>query len=119
MNNTLKNLVKALSEKNLRNETIWTKTSGENEFKIKMNKASLTVDHWNDEDGENYDLTIYNENGEQIEYVHVMTNDAFDKENFDLLKKHYESVNKTYYKVDETLDSILNEIENKKIVGNN
>ncbi len=113
MNDKLHTLLNVLTEKNINNETIWLKTSGDNEFKIKLSKAHLTVSQWNDGDGENYDIAIYNANGEQIEYLHVMSNDIFNKEEFDLLKKHYESVTKTYYKVDETINSIIDELIKK------
>lgn len=119
MDNKLITLITALTEKNLNNDTIWQKTSGNNEFKIQLNKATLTIDKWDDEDGDNYSLEIYNENGEKIQYLHSMESDESDQNNFETLMKLHNSVIKTYFKVEETIDNILNEITNNKVIGKN
>jgi hypothetical protein len=119
MENKIKILLAALTKKSLNNETVWSKTSGDNEFKIILSKATLTIDKWLDEDGENYDVKIYNEDGEEIESIHSMESEDFDNENFKLLQGLHDAVSKTFYKIDETIDSILDELENKKIIGKN
>lgn len=118
MDNKLNILIKALTEKNLNKGTVWQKTSGEGEFKIQLNKATLTIDKWNDDDGDNFSLEIYNEDGEKIQQIHTMASLIHeDAENFTLLSDLYNSVINTYYKTDETIDSIINEIKNKDIIG--
>lgn len=117
MDNKLNILIKELTEKNLNKGAVWQKTSGEGEFKIQLNKATLTIDKWNDEDGDNFSLDIYNENGEKIKQIHTMASLLEDAENFALLSDLYNSVINTYYKTDETIDSIINEIKNKDIIG--
>lgn len=110
MRDKLKELIKRLTEKNQSDKIIWEKTSTETEFKATIGKSTITVNNFEDQDGENYTFVIYNINGEKIEDVLFM--DSMGDNNIILLKELYSSVIETYYQVDKTIDDILDDLEN-------
>lgn len=110
MREKLKELIKRVTEKNELDKIIWEKTSVDTEFKASIGKATITVNNFQDQDGENYVFKIYNTNGDQIEDIILM--DSMEDNNIILLKDLYSSVIECYYKVDKTIDDILNDLEN-------
>lgn len=118
MNDNIIQIAKILINKNINRETIWTKTSGENEYKMHLNNATLTIDMWEDEDGENYEITIYNDKGDEIEGYHSMENDFLNIDRFHTLKKLYETTVDAYFKKGEVMNDILSQLSEEGIVGN-
>ncbi|MBB3124554.1 hypothetical protein FHS04_002077 [Mesoflavibacter sabulilitoris] len=110
MRDKLKELIRRLTEKNQSDKIIWKKTSTETEFKATIGNSTITVNNFDDQDGENYTFTIYNKNGEKIEDILLM--DSMGDNNIILLKELYSSVIETYYQVDKTIDDILDDLEN-------
>ena len=109
MRDKIKELIKVLTKKNQLDKISWEKTSSDTEFKSTIGKATITVNNFQDKDGENYALNIYNPNGEKIETVILM--DSMGDENILLLKELYSSVIECYYQVDKTIDDILDDLE--------
>ncbi|MCD8413699.1 hypothetical protein [Tenacibaculum finnmarkense] len=104
----LKVLIKRITEKNQQDKIIWEKTSTETEFKATIGKATITINNWVDEDGENYQFEIYNIDGERIENILLM--DSLGDDNILLLHELYSTVIESYYQVDKTIDDILDDL---------
>lgn len=116
MNANIKLIAEKLINKTDVGQAIWTKTSRDSEFKLELTKGAITTDTY--EDGEYgtkwIDLCIYNVNGDIIE------REAFNENHVDdyaILQKVYESATKSYYKIDETMKTIFDELDGEKIVG--
>lgn len=108
-------LINALTEKTDAKHAIWEKTSRPNEFKIILGAGALTIDNWEDNKFLDYfEIAIYNNNGDKIEKF-IVTND--DDDEFLILQDLHNSVKREYYKVDETITSLLNEIETEDSIG--
>ncbi|ROH96516.1 hypothetical protein EGI15_01600 [Chryseobacterium cucumeris] len=115
MDTKIRTLIQMLKDKTANKEAIWSRTSGDNEFKIEINKATITTDFWYHNDVGYYDIIILNENGDTIERV-VVNNDNLD-ENYWILHEFYEIVKNNYLKVDETIDNILIELNTSNKIG--
>jgi len=118
MEDRIKNLIQLLEKKTRNNDAIWTRTSGDNEFKIDINNSTITTDMWSIEDLIYYEFVILNENGDQVERIVVGDNDPFSNE-FQIVTNFYEAVKNNYFKVDETIESILKELNSGIKLGGN
>jgi len=114
MNANIKLIAEKLINKTDLGQAIWTKTSRDSEFKLELTKSSITTDLWDDGGIKWIDFCIYNVNGDPIEREAFSENQVSD---FTLLEKVYESANKSYYKIDETLKTIFDELDGEDIVG--
>lgn len=111
-------LIQKLEFKTQNKEAIWARTSGDNEFKIEINNATITTDSWN-ANGNGvlcYDFVILNENGETIERFSVNEEEAYSQE-YIIISKLYNTVKNSYYKVDETIDNIIAELNTSSKIG--
>lgn len=117
MNEKIKELVAALISRSIEKQAVWNKTNSVNEFKIVLsNDSALTVDSWfnESENEDSYDLTIYNTRGDMIiRYAYTYK----DYVEFQLLKNLHNAAREAYYKVDETLDKMLQEVLFKSTIG--
>lgn len=111
MRDKIVHLINKLIERNSKKDMFWSKTSSDSEFKTTINKATITIEKWNDEDGENFEFCLYNSNGEKIEEIHIMESQVDD--NIQLLKNLYNSAVENYFKVDETIDGIIDSLNNE------
>ncbi|MGF7039112.1 hypothetical protein [Mucilaginibacter lappiensis] len=114
----LKKLIELLTQKTKDKKTIWNKGSGENQFKLSLSEGiALMIVEW-PEDYSNqlsYGLTIFNEDGYAIEKY--STDQYTEMADFELMKDFYKSVSDAYYKVDETLDSLMAALSSKEVIG--
>jgi hypothetical protein len=110
-----KQLILKLAEKTAKKQVIWNKTTRDNEYKLSLEKGALTVDRWVDQetDLDSVDLAIYNDRGDQIDRIYVNER----QEDFDLFTDFHANVRRSYYKLDETIKSIFNEISSDKVIG--
>lgn len=109
-------LVDKLKNKTLAKQAIWIKTSRDNEFRLELSKGAITTDNWVDEnDGRSLvDLLIFNDNGDIIDRVVYSS----EKDNdYGTLVELHSLAKKAYYKVDETLKGILEELDSDKTLG--
>lgn len=113
ISSNIKILIGKLKKKTEIGQAIWSKTSSDTEFKLELQKGAITTDNWEDGHGCFVDLAIINENGETIE------RDVFNKneEGYDELFTIYLIAKNSYYKIDETLKTIFDELDSLKIVG--
>jgi len=113
----IKILIEKLKKKTESGQAIWTKTSRDSEFKLELQKGAITTDNWEDNEGRYIDLAIINENGEAIERDAFNLYEMTQVENYNTLYEIYEIAKKSYYKIDETLKTIFDELDSEKIVG--
>ncbi|CCG53698.1 Protein of unknown function [Flavobacterium indicum GPTSA100-9 = DSM 17447] len=109
----IKILIDKLKKKTESGQAIWTKTSRDTEFKLELQKGAIVTDNWEDGQGFFVDLAILNENGEIIERDFFNVNE----EDYKTLYEVYLLAKNSYYKVDETLKTIFDELDSPKIVG--
>ena len=91
-------------------------TNRDTEFKLNLGKGAITVDNWTDDrDRKEYvDCVIMNENGDTIDRI-SFSSEATD--DFNYLIALYAIIKRAYYKIDETLKSILEELDSNNIIG--
>ena len=111
----IKILIEKLKIKTESGQAIWSKTSRDTEFKLELKKGAITTDNWEDGNGYYVDLAIINQNGETIE------RDAFNavenEEAYKALYDIYILAKNSYYRTDETLKTIFDELDSSQIVG--
>lgn len=112
----LKVLIDKLKKKTESGKAIWSKTSVETEFKLELQKGAITTDKWDDsQNGESLvDLLIINANGDVIERAVFGESEPIE---YKQLLEVYELAKKSYYKVDETIKTIFDELDSENTVG--
>lgn len=110
-------IINKLFEKTKQKKAIWDVTSSEEQFVLNLGNSSITIEKWYDEHdfSEYYTIIMRGDNG-QIVYHLTPSNSEFD-ETYEQLKKLFEIVNSSYYKIDETLDDILEKLSSNNIIG--
>lgn len=112
-NDILKKLIEKLMKRTASGELVWSKTSGQNEFKVMFSSSAITVDKYRSKDDEpyNYDLIVYNDQGDPIDRVVYDTDPlAFNLPDTKLIIDLYDVAVKGYYKVDKTYDDLFKEL---------
>lgn len=109
----IKDLIKALTEKTASKKAIWGKTSRPNEFKLNLERGAVTTDFWDDNRGDTVDFAIYNNFGDRIDNFSATKGDL----EFELLIDLHNAAKREFYKVDETISSLFNEVNTDKSVG--
>lgn len=110
------NIIQLLQEKTISNNAIWSRTSSNNEFKIEFENATITTDNWFVDNRIHYDFVILNENGDTIERITVSDEDFLSQE-YSVISKFYDIVKNNYFKVDATINNIINELFNNDKIG--
>lgn len=110
-------LIEKLKKKTIDGQAKWTKTSADNEFKLELSKGAITIDNW---PSTNFgymfvDIVVINDNGDVIE--RAAFTDEEDLEDYNKVLDLHKEVSKSYYKVDETIKTIFDELDSDKIVG--
>ena len=108
-------LIEKLKAKTLEKKTLWSKSSSQDEFQIQLSRISITIKYirgsYNSVSTVN--LSLYNDSGEKIDSVDFEDNSTTYDDAFEL----FNAVKRTYYKVDEVMDQLLNEIEGDDVIG--
>ncbi|ARS36767.1 hypothetical protein [Pontibacter actiniarum] len=117
MTDKFKDLVERLLKKTEAKTAIWAKSSLANEFKLVLSKGAITTDSWHDSNtGEDLvDLRILNENGDIVE--DITFNKSEYPNGYGMLQQLHSAARRSYYKVDETIDSIFKELDSDKTIG--
>lgn len=107
-------LIKSILEKTASRKAIWGKTSRPNEYKLLFNKGAITTDNWTAEEGkECADFAIYNSFGDKIDNYYA----SKGEKDFELLIELHNTANREFFKVDETIAGLINEINSDKSIG--
>jgi len=109
-------LIEKLKEKTLKKETIWTKTTRDDEFKLDFGQGAITVDQWSDDhDHVQYvDIAVFNERGDKIDTIYISSD---NKDEYKCLEELHALAKRAYYIVDDTFKIIFKEIESDKVIG--
>src|SRR4051812_37307669 len=99
MNDNLIELAKKLLNKTKKRQINWSKASGEEQFSLILQDGSLTIENFEDQDGLNFRLVIYNDRGEEIERELVYLKKS-KKEEFDLFNELSNEIKRSYYRAD-------------------
>lgn len=113
----LKKIVTLLRDKTLEKKAIWNKTSGQDEYKLQIGEGSSIVvsfDYGN-YDSEYITISIFNKNGDMVERYD--TENEKDEDSSILLWSFHKAARDSYYKVEETMEHLLNEISKQDVVG--
>jgi len=110
-------LLDKLLEKTKNKEVIWQKTSREDEYKLQLEIGALTIDRWkNDKNSREFvDVNFYNDRGDNIDRLYASEFD--DPMNYAYLINLHTEIKRAYYKVDETLKGLLDEINSSGKIG--
>ncbi|MGI4021988.1 MAG: hypothetical protein ACRYFA_10815 [Janthinobacterium lividum] len=114
MTENFTSLIEKLKNKTVSKQAIWSKTSRDNEFKLELQKGAITIDSWEDNNVDFVDLNIMNENGEIIDRAYFHSSDRVD---YKTLLDLHSSAKRAYFKVDETIKNIFDELDSKNVVG--
>jgi hypothetical protein len=108
-------LIKKLTEMSNNGKVNWNQTSRDTEFKVSLKTGSVTTDFWKN-NGENYsiDFSIRNDKGDSIYHVQADTEEGND---YDLLVALHNSAKSSYFKVDETIENMIEELGKSDTVG--
>ncbi len=114
----LKNLIVLLKEKTDLKKAIWNKTSGEDQFKLSISDGSSIVigKYSGNHDNLHIMLLVFNSNGDAIERYDTEV-EEYNKEEWDLVFSFHKSVSDSYYKVEETMDALLQQISSQDVIG--
>lgn len=114
MTENIKMLIEKLIKKTTAGQANWKKTSRDTEFKLEFQKGAVVTDNWTDGEGLHVDLAILNDNGDIVERVIY---DYEQEEDYKKILEVYELAKKSYFKSDETIKNIFEELESDKIIG--
>lgn len=110
--NRFEKIILRLIEKTTKNEIIWNKSTGENEFMASFSASAITIDKFYPDGGfESYDLIIFNSNGQAVDRFLYITNDLNADDNIKKIKLLYELAYSSYFQIDDTYDSLLHDLE--------
>ena len=112
--NRLSDMVISLIGKTKKDGAVWRGGNRSGEFIISMSSGAMVVYfyHGNFNRG-NIDFTIFNADGNEIESQVFIEGEAEYADLFEL----YSVIRRKYYKVDETIDGMLKELNSSNIVG--
>lgn len=108
-------LIERLLERTLDKQVVWQKWSGTDEYKLDLKSGAITVDKWNHDYQLYAEVVLYNNNGDKIDVLSA--NDSDNQENFELISNFHSEIRRSHYKVDETIDGLLDEIGLPGIIG--
>lgn len=114
-NEKLNNLIDKLNDKTVAKQANWTKSSGDQEFKISLKTGPLTIQKFRDYSYQNQMVivSIYNLDGNLIENYEIQEGMS----GYDSANELFLNVKRVFYKVEETVDSILDQLDSDDILG--
>jgi len=113
----LKQLIQLLTEKTKDKKAIWNQVSGYSQFKLSVSEGvSITISEWNEQyNSDTYEVVIYNSNGDAIQRY---SSDNFTpSQDLELMKAFHKAASDQYFKVDETMDALLNSVTGQEVIG--
>lgn len=111
----IKILLEATLTKTKLKNANWNKTARESEFKLILQNGVITIDNWHIEGKDVIDFAIYNRDGNKVKYY--IADKSEEGDDYKKLTELYEEVNRSYFKTEETIHGIYNELMSDKNVG--
>ncbi len=120
MEDKIKGLVSSLTQKTKNKETNWERIGRSEQFTLTLDNGMISIDKFRAKNGNIiYLFSIVNGKGDKILSLNGIKKDNFSLElsDYDILKKFHEEVSRAYFKVDETIDGLLNEVKKDGEIG--
>jgi hypothetical protein len=115
-------LLKSIIIKTNEDNAIWKDTSTSDQYALYLDSGSIIVDYYQERNHpeygsqpEGYGVTIINRDGVEIEDIKRWSSEG--GEAFDIIRDLYHTAKRSFLKVDETIDGMIEEVENKDRVG--
>lgn len=118
----IRSLVESLNTKTLSKEAKWERPGKADQYILTLDKGIVKIDRVVTKLGTvQYLISVVNKTGDVIiKQSGIRKKDATSTSaDYDLLKTFYENIQRTYFKVEETLDDLLNEVSKKGEIGKN
>jgi len=121
MDTKIKSLIENLLGKTKKRETKWDRVGKSDRFIIYLDTGKVSVDKVISNKGNlYYQFSILNNNGDNILTISETTNsNRFPphSSDYDLLKELHEEIKKAYFKVEETIEGLLGEVDKEGEIG--
>ena len=113
----LKKILTLLRDKTIDKKAIWNKTSGEEQYKLSIGGGSSIVISllYGNYNVEYFEVAIFNTIGQAVEIYN--TESEAENDDTTLMRTFHKAARDSYFKVDETMDSLLEELSKQDIIG--
>jgi hypothetical protein len=115
-------LVSSLIERTEQGDVEWRDTSASDQLAVYLRSGDIAVDYYPEQQDprhgtvpEMYGMTIFNNDGNKID--EITADKTNNRDSFEILKRLYETARRNYLKVDETIEGMLEEINEDENVG--
>lgn len=119
MDSKIISLIENLRNKTRKGLSKWVRVGKGELFQLKLETGQITIDKFfTKTNNVVYQLAVLNIDGDRIRAVAVNSSTGLvGVQDYELLKTLHEDVKNAYFRVDETLDDILGEIEKEGEIG--
>ena len=111
----IEQIVAKLIMKTQEGKAIWERSERETEYLLKFSKGTVVLDHYKNAFDKVIDLAILNSDGNQVDYFEISKKE--NERDYNDLKKLYEIIYSKDFKIDETIESILRELDSDGVIG--
>lgn len=111
--NEVKALLEALLEKTRAKQADWQKSSRENEFVLRLNSGTVSIDSQDDRFTSIFEITIFNKRGDVIFTSTVSDNNPLHV----AIGELHERARACYFKTDETIKGLISELGLPGVIG--
>lgn len=110
MDQKIKDIIAELSDRTEKKVAVWNRFSSSEQFYIKLKTATLKIDRLTAKDKSIvYQVAIVNDKGDVIYNFNAFKTTS--PEEFNLLKEFHQKVKRAYFKVEETIEGLFDEIK--------
>ena len=119
MDDKIRTLINNLSTKTDSREANWERVGRSEKFNLILENGIISMDKLVSNKGNLiYQFSISNLKGDIIQQVSAIKKDTFPLDfDYETLKEFHQNIKKAYFKVDETIDGLLGEIEKEGEIG--
>lgn len=120
-NDKILKLIDSLYEKTINKQANWEKLGSDERFSLSLEMGRIVVDKIPSKSGGNvFYFGIINKKGELITSSTFTKDPTYhiETEQYKKIKDFHERIRSSYYKVDETIESLLKEINKSGDIGN-
>ena len=112
---TIDQIISKLIEKTSDGKALWQRGERESEYVLRFRTGTVSIDHYKNAFDKVIDFTVCNVDGQQVDYFEISKKE--NERDYNDLKKLYDVVYAKDFKIDETIEGILNELDSDGIVG--
>jgi hypothetical protein len=119
MEDKIKSLVENLTLKTNKKEANWERVGRSDKFNLLLDNGIVSMDKIVTNKGNLvFQFSISNLKGDTIHQVNGMKRETYPfDDDYDILKEFHQNIKKAYFKVDETIDGLLGEINKEGEIG--